>query len=105
MTLSAFPDLNVWIALTLRTHEHHSAATDWYESLSPTTELVFCRVTQLGFLRLFTTPGIAPAGSLTQRQAWAAYDTWMRRGGCVYRDEPLGIEIEFRAFADRNTPS
>lgn len=105
MTSSVFPDLNVWIALTLGTHEHHIAARAWYESLPPYTELVFCRITQLGFLRLLTTPGIGPAGTMTQLEAWAAYDTWIDGGACVYRDEPFGIEIELRAFANRNTPS
>jgi hypothetical protein len=104
MTSSVFPDLNVWIAMTLQTHEHHAAAAAWYESLPPTTELVFCRITQLGLLRLLTTPGIAPAGTMSQVEAWAAYDTWMQNGACVYRDEPFGIEIELRAFATRTTP-
>jgi len=105
MTSSVFPDLNVWIALTLATHEHHPAATAWYESLPLTTELVFCRITQLGFLRLLTTPGIAPAGPMTQLEAWAAYDTWVQGRACVYREEPFGLEIELRAFASRTTPS
>lgn len=105
MTSLVFPDLNVWIALTLRTHEHHPSATAWYESLPATTQLIFCRMTQLGFLRLLTTPGIAPHGTLTQLEAWAAYDQWIQTGGCSFREEPFGIEIELRAFANRTTPS
>jgi len=105
MTSSVFPDLNVWVAMTVTTHAHHQIASTWYTSLPPTTELVFCRFTQLGYLRLLTTPGIAPHRALTQIEAWAAYDTWIERGGCTYREEPFGIEIEFRALAARTTSS
>ncbi len=105
MTSSVFPDLNVWIALTLRTHEHHEIANAWYETLPPATQLIFCRMTQLGFLRLLTTPGIAPKGAMTQTEAWGAYDLWTQAGNCAFRDEPFGLEIELRAFANRTTPS
>lgn len=48
-------DINTWIALTLETHPHHKAARKWYAKvhLAP-GDLVFCRQTELGFLRLIT---------------------------------------------------
>jgi toxin-antitoxin system PIN domain toxin len=104
MTSSAFPDLNVWVALTLRIHEHHAAAWKWYRGLSETTDLVFCRFTQLGFLRLMTTQSVAGAYVLSQRQAWAAYDRWIVDSDCIFEDEPFGLEVEFRAFSDRIKP-
>jgi uncharacterized protein len=104
MTLLAFPDLNVWMALTLRTHTHHATAWKWYRGLSKTTDLVFCRFTQLGFLRLMTTESVAGVGVLSQRQAWAAYDRWIVESDCIFEDEPFDLEVEFRAFADRTRP-
>lgn len=48
-------DINMWIALTLETHPQHNFARRWYEK-EPflAGELVFCRPTEMGFLRLIT---------------------------------------------------
>jgi uncharacterized protein len=48
-------DINTWIALTLETHPHNQAARQWYGKEALTRgDLVFCRQTELGFLRLVT---------------------------------------------------
>ena len=48
-------DINMWIALTLETHPQHKSARQWYEKeLLLHWELVFCRPTEMGFLRLIT---------------------------------------------------
>lgn len=52
---SYFPDINVWLALAYQGHQHHSAAVAWFRSLKD-GNIHFCRVTQLGFLRLLTHP-------------------------------------------------
>jgi toxin-antitoxin system PIN domain toxin len=105
MTSLIFPDLNVWMALSLRSHEHHPAAWSWYGSLRPGEELAFCRMTQLGFLRLATTQSVARAETVNQVEAWTSYERWLRSGGAVYIDEPYGIDTEFRFYAGRTTPS
>ena len=101
MTSSVFPDLNVWLALSLLTHEHHALAWNWYQGVPDDMRFVFCRQTQLGFLRLMTTPAVAQDETLTQRQAWSAYDTWVQEGGAIFSPEPLGLEAFFRQAADR----
>ena len=105
MTSSAFPDINVWLALTLRTHVHSPAAWRWYRSLPAPEELTFCRFTQLGLLRLLTTESVAKHETLNQRQAWEAYDRWLQRGGAIFREEPLGLDTKFRSFADKSIPA
>ena len=105
MTSLIFPDLNVWIALSLRAHEHNGVAWEWYRSLRSEEELAFCRLSQLGLLRLLTTQGVAKHETLTQIQAWAVYDGWIKNGGATYIEEPFGIETEMRFYADRKTPS
>ena len=105
MTSLIFPDVNVWVALSLRAHEHSEAAWVWYRSLRADEELAFSRLTQLGLLRLLTTQSVARDETLTQIQAWAIYDGWIKNGGSCFLDEPYGIEIEFRFHADRKTPS
>lgn len=105
MTSLIFPDLNVWVALSLAAHEHSEIAWQWYRSLRSEEELVFCRMSQLGLLRLLTTESVAKRETLSQIQAWELYDGWIRKGGTVFLDEPIGIETELRFYADRKTPS
>jgi toxin-antitoxin system PIN domain toxin len=105
MTSSVFPDLNVWMALTLRIHDHHKVAWRWYRSLRADQELVFCRFTQMGFLRLITTEAVAKHETLSQVKAWRAYDRWLTEGGALFVEEPFGMEVDFRAFTDRSVPA
>lgn len=53
--MKALLDTNTWIALTVETHPMHATARQWYEAepLSP-GDLVFCRATEISFLRLIT---------------------------------------------------
>ncbi len=51
--MTYLPDINVWIALAAEKHIHHPAARYWFANLHD-ERLTFCRLTQLGFLRLLT---------------------------------------------------
>ena len=46
------PDVNVWIALTSNRHVHHAVATEWLQGIEQ-DYVAFCRVSELGFLRLW----------------------------------------------------
>ncbi len=105
MTSSVFLDINVWLALTLNKHAGHVAARTWYEGLPISVDLVFCRFTQLGLLRLLTTKGIVDDEPMSQAKAWNVYDTWIEKGGAVFHDEPFGVEIEFRALSNQRQPA
>jgi len=105
MSLLVFPDINVWLALTLRGHKQHTSAWAWYRGLPKTADLVFCRMTQLGLLRLLTLEAAAGEYVMNQREAWAAYDRWMVEAECVFVDEPLGLEGEFRGMSDAIRPT
>lgn len=46
-------DINTWIALTVETHPQHKAARQWYDGVELLGgDLLICRQTELGFLRL-----------------------------------------------------
>jgi uncharacterized protein len=76
--LFLFPDINVWLALTYDRHIHHSTAGEWFEALAPTARLFFCRLTQLGLLRLLSAPAVmGPDQAKSQPDAWKAYDCWL----------------------------
>lgn len=53
--MKALLDTNLWIALTLDTHPGHGLATAWHATSSlGRGSLLFCRHTELSFLRLTT---------------------------------------------------
>ncbi len=94
-----FPDVNVWIALTYRGHIHYTAARTWLDSLADDSELCFCRLTQLGFLRLLTTAAVMGNRVLSQASAWDVYDDWLENGRGSYIEEPAAIEHSFRSLS------
>ncbi len=86
-TTSLFPDINVWVALTYEGHVHHGAAAAWFAELQPDKALAFCRLTQLGLLRLLTTAAVMSDEVMTQPQAWTAYDRWLQDPRVRFVDE------------------
>jgi toxin-antitoxin system PIN domain toxin len=99
MTSSVFPDVNVWLALSSPDHQHFPVAWSWYTALPDPTVLIFCRHTQLALLRLLTTQSVMGQGTLTQAQAWEAYDRWLEAAGAEFAEEPAGLEAAFRSFS------
>ena len=97
--------MNVWIALTYRAHKHYFAAKGWLDSLPEDVVLCFCRLTQLGFLRLLTTPAVMQNQTRSQAEAWAVYDEWLRNGSAEFIEEPPGVEPAFRALTQSGQPA
>jgi toxin-antitoxin system PIN domain toxin len=104
-TTSLFPDINVWVALTYEGHIHHSNAAAWFATLPSDATFVFCRFTQLGLLRLLTAPAVMSDEVMTQPQAWAAYDRWLKDPRVEFVDEPAEIETRFRALSRLRQPA
>ena len=104
-TTSLFPDINVWLALTYEGHVHHRTVATWFATLNPAVSLDFCRLTQLGLLRLLTTEAVMGDEVMTQPQAWAAYDQWHRDPRVELLDEPAEIEARFRALTRLRQPA
>ena len=48
----SLPDV-IWIALAAEGHVHHVPARDWFAA-QPAASVAFCRITQMGLLRLLT---------------------------------------------------
>ena len=60
-------DVNVWLAAAWARHVHHDAAKKYVDGED--ADMVFCRVTELAFLRLITNRAITGADAPTRRQA------------------------------------
>lgn len=91
-----FPDINVWIALTWAGHIHHAKAHAWFGALDQNERIFFCRVTQLGFLRLLTSEPVMGVDVRSQEAAWVAFDHWLADDRVSFLDEPPKVEQSFR---------
>jgi uncharacterized protein len=91
--------VNVWVALTYRRHIHYTTARAWLDSVPDDWELCFCRLTQIGFLRLLTTSAVMGGNVFSQAAAWEVYDEWLGKGRAGYLEEPPAIEQVFRSIS------
>ena len=92
MTSSLFPDVNVWLALTHDRHLHHRIATEWIREQEET--IYFCRLTQLGFLRLLTNEQVMGIDVRSQQSAWQGYHRWFEDERVAFHREPEGPEFD-----------
>jgi uncharacterized protein len=100
-----FPDINVWIALTYEGHVHHTVAANWFIGLRQDSRLFFCRITQLGLLRLLTAEAVMGTEVMNQRQAWQAYDAWLQDDRIAFLEESPGLERVFRSWSRLSRPA
>lgn len=85
------PDINVWVALASDRHFHHGLARDWFAAVGE-AGAAFCRVTQMGFLRLLTNSRVMDDDVLSEREAWSVYERLAHDARIVFALEPPGIE-------------
>ena len=84
-----FPDVNVWIAMYSPGHIHYPAAVDWFNRSND--RIAFCRVTQMGFLRLLTNRHVMGANVMTPARAWRAFDDLLQNTKIFFAEEPLDL--------------
>ncbi len=95
-------DSNVWLSLALSKHTFHRAARDWLARQSARQAVLFCRFTQLTFLRLLTTRAVlTPYGipPLSNQAAWATYEGFLADERIGWADEPRGLESAWKRLA------
>jgi|ERR1700685_752451 len=99
------PDVNVWLALASRRHVHASICSTWAKSIQA-DEIVFCRVTQMGLLRLLTHESVMGGDVLSSREAWRVYRTMLADERIQFAPEPFALEEEWRKIKmqDRAAP-
>ena len=97
---SFFPDLNVWLALSVAGHSHSGDAWSWANLLPRETRLIFCRYTQIGLLRLLTNQAVMGEQTLTLRKAWSVYDRWLADPRVDFYHEPRDADAEFRRVTE-----
>jgi toxin-antitoxin system PIN domain toxin len=98
---SFFPDLNVWLALSVQDHAHSAEAWEWLNLLPRQSRLIFCRYTHIGLLRLLTNSAVMGEQTLTLRKAWEVYDRWLADPRVQFYPEPREADFEFRRVSER----
>jgi hypothetical protein len=90
------PDLNLWLALSWANHLHSDAAWAWF-SRQEGNRLFFCRLTQLGLLRLLATSAVMGKDVRTIGEAWKVYDRWLEDSRVGIQQEAFELDVHFRA--------
>lgn len=102
-------DSNVWLALALSKHSHHTVAREWLKTVDTPASIILCRPTQQAFLRLLTNAtvlGLYGNPPLTNREAWSACEALLADDRIVFQtDEPDGLESLWKKLAIRTTAS
>jgi uncharacterized protein len=96
------PDINVWIALASDRHVHHETAKNWFAKIE-SDGAAFCRVTQMGFLRLITNRHVMGADVVTLKEAWQVYQNLSRDERVIFLSEPSEIEDAWRRLTQSAT--
>ena len=92
------PDINVWIALASDRHLHHSPAKEWFLSLERGSA-AFCRVTQMGFLRLISNPKVMAEDTVSRRDAWRIYERLSRDHRVFFSPEQPELEKAWKRYS------
>ena len=87
--ISFFPDLNVWLALSVGGHRHNTEAWSWLNLLPPESRLI-------GLLRLLTNQSVMGEQTLTLRKASGVYDRWLSDPRVEFYPEPRDLDAAFR---------
>lgn len=93
--MTFLPDVNVWIAIAVADHEHHQEAANWLATTA-NDSLAFCRITQMGFLRLLTNARVMGPDRFSPQSAWQLFDRLCRETGAAVSDEPGDFETAWR---------
>jgi toxin-antitoxin system PIN domain toxin len=92
------------MALAVERHEFHQIAVAWWEQ-DESAAIGFCRLTQIGLLRLLTSAAVMKDNVLTNRQAWQVYEQFRRDIRVAFFPEPPTLEDLFQTHATIHQPA
>jgi uncharacterized protein len=96
-------DVNVWLAAVWGSHVHHEVARNWFDGQDD--DLAFCRITQMGLLRIVTNPTVVGDEALSRRRAWELFGDLMGDPRVHFLSEPPGLDPLWMAFSKRDDSS
>jgi uncharacterized protein len=96
-------DVGVWLAAVWGRHVHQPLAAQWFGEEAD--DIAFCRVTQMGLLRLLSNPAIMGEDAIDRSQAWRTYDQLWADERVLWADEPAELDAVWRAISARDDKS
>jgi len=84
-------DINVWLALLVQQHAHHTPSLDWFSARGP-GEVGLCRIAQLGVVRLMGNARVMQGAPVRAARAWGAVRESLDDERVEFLDEPAGID-------------
>ena len=104
------PDINVWLALAVQEHPHHTAARRYWDDAQARPSLAagapylwFCRITMLGLTRLLCQPKAVGPGALQLDAAWTLYQQYRSLPQIGLVSEPLDCDTQLGALLANQT--
>ena len=97
--MAALPDINVLVALSYGAHVHHVTALTWLERVQGDGDVILCRLSQLGLLRMLNNPVVMGADVQSGSEAWKTWDALLADQRFRFDDEAEGFEIHFRGMS------
>ena len=100
-------DVNVWLATVVEAHPDHNRAVHWWRDgvLRAGGAVAFCRLTQLGLLRLLSNEAVLGTARRTPAEAWIDYEQLLSQRPVSFLSEPDGIEEWLRAYTPERDSS
>jgi predicted nucleic acid-binding protein len=90
------PDVNIWVALTSDKHVHHLTARNWLQNLGM-EQIAFCRITELGFLRLLTNRHVMNEDVLDPMRGKSMTNCAQTRKSSTFLSKPVSVSIGDRS--------
>ncbi|MDV6011876.1 TA system VapC family ribonuclease toxin [Haloechinothrix sp. LS1_15] len=96
-------DVGVWLAALWQGHVHHQRVAPWFDDHDG--ELVLCRVSQMGVLRLLCNSAVMGDDVLTRATSWTVIDRLRSDERVRFAPEPPQLEQVWRALSAREDNS
>lgn len=104
------PDVNVWLALAVQEHPHHTLARDYWSSavLASATDAQprawFCRTTMLGLVRRLCQPKVVGTGARHLAAALGLYRSWRAAPRIGLLADPASTETDLGVLLTSTQP-
>lgn len=96
-------DVNVWLALAIEEHPHHTMAASYWAREAGTARF-FCRLSAMSLVRLLIHPRLMAYKPLTLSRAWALYRGFAAVPGVAMLGEPEGLDAELEELITPKLP-
>jgi toxin-antitoxin system PIN domain toxin len=99
--MAALPDVNVLLALIYGAHAQHARALAWMNAVERDGEVMLCRVSQLGLLRLLNNPVALGPDAQSGAGVWVTWDALVGDPRFRFVGEPPGLQPHLRRVTTR----